>query len=115
MTRKMPHRTRPRKMVFHKISNTVGPPLQPIAATTFTVNAGTEAWRLAEGTRPDKFITTRKVVFDTSDVMKEYAAVGGITTAYTFKLPPEAAPWNQLEVNVADILFGDEDGQQWRQ
>ena len=100
--------------VLRKIYNTVGPPLQPpmqaisgsIPAPTYTVPAGTTAWRVTDPPEEDteRFVTSRTVVFNTSDLIKEYHNAG-VLYSYLFRLPSQAAPWNRLEVRVEDVVI----------
>ena len=92
--------------VYYQNGDDNAPISGSIPALTFTVERGTHAWRVQNPpeAHTERFVTTRTVVFDASDLIKEYHS-RGVVHAYLFRLPSQASPWERLEVKVEDVVI----------
>jgi len=69
----------------------------------YVLPVGTPIYRFKIGhSVPEKFVTTRTVIFTAKDIVKEYKMDDNITH-YVFALPKKAHPWVNIEVNVKDL------------
>jgi len=81
----------------------------------YKIPVGTECWRRqpspprhrADPPKSEYFISTKEVVYEKSELLLEDVGVG-FSVYFVFRLPKDAAPWDELSVYARNVITFEE-------